>query len=66
MRTDSILVFSNALSYAIETVCAYSAHCDQVVCWPEAANGEVAAVLDRLVAAGGRHVLRHGGDGGLD
>lgn len=58
-RVQCSLLFPNTLSNSVETVAADGAHCDQVVGRAEAANGQVAAVLHGLVAAGRRHVLRH-------
>jgi hypothetical protein len=60
-RVQCSLLFPNTLSDSVETVAADGAHCDQVVGRAEAANGQVTAVLHRLVAAGRRHVLRHSG-----
>jgi hypothetical protein len=60
------LLLPNSLSNSVKTVRADSSDCDEVVGRTEAANGQVAAVLHGLVAAGGRHVLRHfGGLGAL-
>ena len=53
------LLFPDTLSNSVETVAANGAHGDQVVGRAEAANGQVAAVLHGLVAAGRRHILRH-------
>ena len=58
-RVQCSLLFPNTLSNSVETIAADGADCDQVVGRAEAANGQVAAVLHGLVAAGGRHVLRH-------
>ena len=58
-RVQCSLLFPNTLSNSVETIGANGAHCDQVVGRAEAANGQVAAVLHGLVAAGRRHVLRH-------
>lgn len=58
-RVQCSLLFPNTLSNSVETVAADGAHSDQVVGRAEAANGQVAAVLHGLVAAGRRHVLRH-------
>lgn len=56
-----VLLLSNSLADSVEAVCHNSGHSDEVVCGSEAADGQVSAVLDWLVAAGGRHILRHGG-----
>lgn len=56
-----ILLFADALAYAPETVGADGADHEQVGGRTETAGGQVALVLDGLVAAGGRHILRHGG-----
>jgi hypothetical protein len=53
------LLFPNSLANSVETVAADARHCDQVVGGAETADGQVAAVLHGLVAAGRRHVLRH-------
>lgn len=53
------LLFSDTLSNFVETVRADTGHGDKVVGGTETANGKVAAVLDGLIAAGGRHILRH-------
>ena len=58
-RVQCSLLFPNTLSNSVEAVAADGAHCDQIVGRAEAANGQVAAVLHGLVAAGRRHVLRH-------
>ena len=58
-RVQCSLLFPDTLSNSVETVAADGAHCDQVVGRAEAANGQVAAVLHGLIAAGRRHVLRH-------
>ena len=55
------LLFPNSLTNSVETVAADTRHCDQVVGGAETADGQVAAVLHGLVAAGRRHVLRHSG-----
>lgn len=60
------LLFSDTLSDFVETVCADTGHGDKVVGRTETANGQVAAVLDGLVATGGRHILRHFGGGELE
>lgn len=60
------LLFSDSLSNLVETVCADTGHGDKVVGGTETANGQVAAVLDGLVAAGGRHILRHFDGGELE
>lgn len=56
-----LLLFSDALPNSPEPVGHQCADRDEVVCRPKAANGKVAAVLDWLVAARRRHVLRHCG-----
>jgi hypothetical protein len=53
------LLFPDSLANSVETVAADARHCDQVVGGAETADGQVAAVLHGLVAAGRRHVLRH-------
>jgi len=58
---QSILLFANTLAHAPETVGADGADHEQVGRGTETAGGQVALVLDGLVAAGGRHILRHGG-----
>jgi hypothetical protein len=58
-RVQCSLLFPDTLSDSVETVAANGTHCDQVVGRAEAANGQVAAVLHGLVAAGRRHILRH-------
>ena len=62
VRADSsILLFTDTLAHAPETVGADGADHEQVGGRTETAGGQVALVLDGLVAAGGRHILRHGG-----
>lgn len=56
-----ILLFADTLADAPETVGADGADHEQVGGRTETAGGQVALVLDGLVAAGGRHILRHGG-----
>lgn len=58
------LVLSHSLSKSPEAVCHDAGGGCEVPGRSEAAHGEVSAVLDGLVAADGRHVLRH--DCGFD
>ncbi len=55
-----LLLFPYALSVSVKAVGHDHAHRGQVVCWSEAAHWQISAVLDRLVAARRRHILRHG------
>ena len=61
----TVLLLPNPLPKSPEAIGHDSRDRDEVVCRSEAADGEVPAVLDGIVAAGGRHVLRelgrHGG-----
>lgn len=57
----NILVLSDALSHSPESICHQPSHSNDVYGGSEAANGQVALVLDGAVAAGWRHILRHGG-----
>jgi hypothetical protein len=52
-------LFADTLAHAPETVGADGADHEQVGRGTETAGGQVALVLDGLVAAGGRHILRH-------
>jgi hypothetical protein len=54
-------LFTDTLAHAPETVGADGADHEQVGRGTETAGGQVALVLDGLVAAGGRHILRHDG-----
>jgi hypothetical protein len=54
-------LFTDTLTHAPETVGADGADHEQVGGGTETAGGQVALVLDGLVAAGGRHILRHDG-----
>lgn len=56
----SVLLLSDSLANTPESVCADGANCDKVGGRAEATSGQVATVLHGLVAAGWRHVLRHG------
>jgi hypothetical protein len=56
-----LLLFTDTLTNAPETVGADGADHDEVGGRTETAGGQVALVLDGLVAAGGRHILRHDG-----
>lgn len=56
-------MFSYALSDLPEAVGHDAGDGEEVVARLEASDREVAAVLDGLVATGGRHILRHGGGG---
>jgi hypothetical protein len=58
---SAILLFTDTLTHAPETVGADGADHEQVGGGTETAGGQVALVLDGLVAAGGRHILRHDG-----
>ena len=58
---QALLLFADTLAHAPETVGADGADHEQVGRGTETAGGQVALVLDGLVAAGGRHVLRHDG-----
>lgn len=53
------LLLSNSLSNLVETVRADTSDGNQVVGRAEATDRKVAAVLDGLVAADRRHILRH-------
>jgi hypothetical protein len=57
----NILVLPDSLPNPPETICHQHARSDEVHGWSEAASGEVALVLNGAVAAGRRHILRHGG-----
>lgn len=54
-------MFADTLAYTPETVGADGADHDEVGSGTETAGGQVALVLHGLVAAGGRHILRHDG-----
>lgn len=56
---EGVLVLANALADAVEAVRHDATHDGEVGGGPEAARGQIALVLDGLVAADGRHVLRH-------
>lgn len=56
-----VLLFPYAPANLDEAVCHDQTHSEEVNCWSEAASGEVAFVLDGVIAAHGRHVLRHVG-----
>ncbi len=58
---DRLLLFPYALPVSVEAVGHDQAHRGKVVCWSEAADWQISAVLNRLVAARRRHILRHGG-----
>ena len=60
-RKDILLLFPDTLTYSPEAVGHDASHCCEIVHWSKAADGKVSAVLDWLVAARGRHVLRHDG-----
>lgn len=53
------LVLSDSLSKSPEPVCHDAADCDEVPGGSEATDRQVSAILNWLVAAGWRHVLRH-------
>lgn len=56
-----LLLFPYSLSYPVKSICANQANPEEVVCGSEATDGKVATVLDGLVAASWRHILRHYG-----
>ena len=60
----SSLVLSDSLSKSIETVRHDTGDRNEVIGGFEATDWQIPAVLDWLVAAHGRHILRHDGDGG--
>jgi len=53
------LLFPSPLPKLVEPIYHHARDAEEVVGGAEAADGEVAAVLHGLVAAGGGHVLRH-------
>jgi hypothetical protein len=54
-------VLPDALAHPPETICHKRGCSDEVGGRPEAANGQIALVLDGIIAASRRHILRHGG-----
>ena len=56
-----VLVLSDSLANSPEAVCHNRSGSEDVDGRTEAANGEVALVLDGAVAARRRHILRHDG-----
>lgn len=63
-RVQNVLVLPDSLSNPPESVCHEYAGAEQVDGGSEAANGEVALVLDGVVPAHGGHILRHCGRSG--
>lgn len=63
LRALDLLLLPNPLPDLVEPICHERGHAEEVDGRSEAAGGEVAFVLDWLVAARGRHVLRHDGGG---
>lgn len=60
LLTRILSLLFDSLHGLVKTVCADDAHAEEVVGRTEAAEGKVAAILDRLIAAGGRKILDHG------
>lgn len=58
---DDLLLLPYALTKPPEPVCHDARDCDEVVGGSEAADWEVSAILDGVVAARRRHILRHDG-----
>lgn len=56
----SSLLLSDALTNTVEPICHDSSNSQQVVGGSKATNWQISSVLDRIVAASRRHVLRHG------
>lgn len=63
LRALDLLLLPNPLPDLVEPICHKRGHAEEVDGRSEAASGEVALVLNWLVAARGRHVLRHDGGG---
>lgn len=54
-----VLLLSYAAANLDEAVCHDESHSEEVDCWSEATSWKIAFVLDGIIAAHGRHVLRH-------